>query len=251
MPNTPLPPVCPIMGVDVAVLDMPTALALVEEHLDDWRGRYICATNVHTVVTASKDEHYRAVQNGAALVLPDGRPLSAYSRKHGYPQAQRVAGPDFLRAVLTAGLDKGWRHYFYGSTPETIELLQETLPQRYPGIALAGLESPPFRPLTAAEDAEAAARINAAKPDLVWVGLGAPKQENWMAAHAGRINAVMAGVGAAFNFEAGNIARAPEWMQRHSLEWLWRLSQDPGHLLKRYLVTNTKFLWWQFCQKKS
>lgn len=247
--RTPLPPVCPIMGVDVAVLDMPTALALLGEHREDWRGRYICLGNVHTTVTASEDAAYRAVQQNAVLVLPDGRPFVTYSRRHGWPQAQRVAGPDLFRQALQAGVAKGWRHYFYGGSPETVAALQAVLPARYPGIVIAGLESPPFRPLTAAEDAAAVQRINAAQPDFLWVGLGAPKQENWMAAHAGRIDAVMLGVGAAFDFEAGTVARAPEWMQRSSLEWLWRLLQDPKRLLGRYLRTNTKFLLWQIAHK--
>ncbi len=245
----PLPPVCPIMGVNVAVLDMPAALALLEEHREDWRGRYVCVTNVHTAVTAYGDPAYRAVQNGAALVLPDGAPLAAYSRRHGFAQAQRVAGPDLFRAMLGAGVAAGRRHYFYGGSEATAAALRTVLPQRYPGLAIAGIESPPFRPLTAEEDAAAVARINAARPDYVWVGLGAPKQENWMAAHAGRIEAVMLGVGAAFDFETGTVARAPKWMQDHSLEWLWRLSQDPGRLLGRYLHTNTKFLLWQIAHK--
>lgn len=247
--RTPLPPVCPVMGVDVAVLDMLTALALLDEHREDWRGRYLCLGNVHTTVTAHEDEAYRAVQQNAALVLPDGRPIAAYSRRHGWPQAQQVAGPDLFKQALRTGLAKGWRHYFYGGSPETVAALQKVLPERYPGIAIAGLESPPFRPLTVEEDAEAVARINAAKPDFLWVGLGAPKQENWMAAHAGRIDAVMLGVGAAFDFEAGTVARAPKWVQDISMEWLWRLLQDPGRLFGRYLRTNTKFLLWQFAHK--
>lgn len=243
----PLPPVCPVMGVNVAVLDLPAAAALLEAHVDDWRGRYVCVTNVHTAVTAHEDPAYRAVQNGAVLVLPDGAPLAAYSRRHGFAQARRVAGPDLFRAMLGAGT--GRRHYFYGGSEVTAAALREVLPRRYPGLVIAGIESPPFRPLTAEEDAAAVARINAAGPDYVWVGLGAPKQENWMAAHAGRVDAVMLGVGAAFDFEAGTVARAPRWMQEHSLEWLWRLSQDPGRLFSRYLRTNTKFLLWQIAHK--
>ena len=245
----PLPPVCPIMGVNVAVLDLPGAAALLEEHVGDWRGRYVCVANVHTTVTAHGDPAYRAVQNGAVLVLPDGRPVVSCSRRQGFAQAQRVAGPDLFRAMLGAGTANGRRHYFYGGSEATAAALRQVLPQRYPGLAIAGIESPPFRPLTAEEDAAAVERINAAKPDYVWVGLGAPKQEHWMAAHAGRVDAVMLGVGAAFDFEAGTVARAPQWMQDHSLEWLWRLSQDPGRLLSRYLTTNTKFLLWQIAHK--
>lgn len=244
----PLPPTCPVMGVNVAVLDMTTALALLDQNRESWHGRYICLGNVHTTVTASEDPAYRAVQNGAALVLPDGRPIAAYSRRR-FSQARQVAGPDLFRQALRTGVAKGWRHYFYGGSPETAARLVEILPQRYPGIVIAGLESPPFRPLTAAEDAAAIERINAAKPDFLWVGLGAPKQENWMAAHEGKIDAVMLGVGAAFDFEAGTVARAPVWVQKISMEWLWRLLQDPKRLFWRYLRTNTKFLLWQLTHR--
>lgn len=237
-------PTCEIMGVRVAVTDMDAVLALLRTGLEVLRGRYICVANVHTTVTAWEDESYRAVQNGAALVLPDGAPLSRYSRAHGFPQAQRVTGPDLMREVLRLSAQTGWTHYFYGSTPETLELLRQKLAERYPGARVVGMESPPFRPLTPREDADAAARINAARPDFVWVGLGAPKQERWMAAHAGQVQALMVGVGAAFDYEAGNIRRAPLWMQKCSLEWLYRLMQDPRRLLGRYLNTNLKFLAW-------
>lgn len=237
-------PTCEIMGVRVAVTDMDAVLALLRTGLEALRGRYICVANVHTTVTAWEDESYRAVQNGAALVLPDGAPLSRYSRAHGFPQAQRVTGPDLMREVLRLSAQTGWTHYFYGSTPETLELLRQKLAERYPGARVVGMESPPFRPLTPREDADAEARINAARPDFVWVGLGAPKQERWMAAHAGQVQALMVGVGAAFDYEAGNIRRAPLWMQKCSLEWLYRLMQDPRRLLGRYLNTNLKFLAW-------
>ena len=125
-------------------------------------------------------------------------------------------------------------------------ILREKITEKYPGAVIAGMYSPPFRSLTADEDAEIVEKINAAKPDFVWVGLGAPKQERWMAAHENRVQALMLGVGAAFDYEAGNIRRAPAWMQRCNLEWLYRLMQDPKRLFKRYFVTNTKFLWWSW-----
>ena len=149
-----------------------------------------------------------------------------------------------MQQMLRAGGETPYRHYFYGSTPETLALLRQKIEQAYPGAVIAGMESPPFRPLTPEEDAAAVARINAARPDFVWVGLGAPKQEFWMARHQGAVRALMIGVGAAFDYEAGNIRRAPAWMQRCSLEWLYRLLQDPRRLFKRYFVTNTRFLWW-------
>ena len=237
-------PVCEIMGVRIAVTDMETTVRRIEEHLDDWRGEYICVANVHTTVTAHDDPSYRAVQNGAVIALPDGGPLSQYSRRKGFAQAARVTGPDLMKEMLRESAQKHYRHYFYGSTQETLDILREKITRNYPGAVIAGMVSPPFRPLTEEEDAAAVAAINEARPDFVWVGLGAPKQERWMASHQGRVHALMLGVGAAFDYEAGNIRRAPRWMQRCNLEWLYRLLQDPKRLFKRYFVTNTKFLWW-------
>ena len=237
-------PVCEIMGVRIAVTDMETTVRRIEEHLDDWRGEYICVANVHTTVTAHDGPSYRAVQNGAVMALPDGGPLSQYSRRKGFAQAARVTGPDLMKEMLRESAQKHYRHYFYGSTQETLDILREKITRNYPGAVIAGMVSPPFRPLTEEEDAAAVAAINEARPDFVWVGLGAPKQERWMAAHQGRVHALMLGVGAAFDYEAGNIRRAPRWMQRCNLEWLYRLLQDPKRLFKRYFVTNTKFLWW-------
>lgn len=237
-------PVCEIMGVRIAVTDMETTVRRIEEHLDDWRGEYICVANVHTTVTAHDDPSYRAVQNGAVMALPDGGPLSQYSRRKGFAQAARVTGPDLMKEMLRESAQKHYRHYFYGSTQETLDILREKITRNYPGAVIAGMVSPPFRPLTEEEDAAAVAAINEARPDFVWVGLGAPKQERWMATHQGRVHALMLGVGAAFDYEAGNIRRAPRWMQRCNLEWLYRLLQDPKRLFKRYFVTNTKFLWW-------
>ena len=138
---------------------------------------------------------------------------------------------------------KGYRHYFYGSKEETLELLYQKLTGNYPGIQIAGMYSPPFRPMAEEEDKAIVERINETKPDFVWVGLGAPKQEKWMAAHQGKIDGLMLGVGAGFDYYAGNIQRAPQWMQKHNLEWVYRLVQDPKRLFKRYWSTNTKFIW--------
>lgn len=237
-------PVCEIRGVNIAVTDMEKTVRCVEEHLEDWRGEYICVANVHTTVTAHDDPTYLEVQNGAVLALPDGGPLSQYSRRKGFVDAARVTGPDLMKEMLRESAQKHYRHYFYGSTPETLDILRRTITENYPGALIAGMFSPPFRPLTPAEDAAAVAAINEAHPDFVWVGLGAPKQERWMAHHQGAVHALMIGVGAAFDYEAGNIRRAPLWMQRCNLEWLYRLLQDPRRLFMRYFVTNAKFLWW-------
>lgn len=232
-----------ILGVRVAVTDMEKTVALMESQLENWRGEYVCVANVHTTVTASEDEAYLKVQNGAVMVLPDGGPLSAYSRRHDFEEARRVTGPDLMLRLLEISPAKGYRHFFYGSTEETLERMRKRLAVDYPGLQVCGMVSPPFRELSAEEDAAIVERINSAKPDFIWVGLGAPKQEIWMNRHQGRVGGLMIGVGAGFDYYAGNIKRAPMWMQKCSLEWLYRLIQDPKRLFMRYFYTNTKFIW--------
>lgn len=236
-------PTCEIMGVRIAAIDMEWLLQFTRENISSLSGDYLCVSNVHTTVTAYEDPEYRAVQNGGIMAIPDGGPLSGVGRKRGYPDMQRTTGPSYMEEVLKLSAETGWRHYFYGGTEETLEKLQQVLAERYPGVAVAGLYSPPFRPLTEEEDAQVVAKINASQPDFLWVGLGAPKQERWMAAHQEKVKGFMVGVGAGFDYLAGNIERAPQWMQRCNLEWLYRLIQDPKRLFKRYLVTNTKFIW--------
>lgn len=232
---------CKILGTNIAVTNMNQTLQTIEQNIDALRGAYICVSNVHTTVTAYEDEAYRAVQNGAAMALPDGRPLSLYSKKHGFPEAERVTGPDLMGELFAR--DNGLKHYFYGGKEETIEILQKKLTENYPKLQITGMVSPPFRALTKEEDAQAVQAMNDSGADIIWIGLGAPKQERFMAEHQGRTNGVMIGVGAGFDYYAGTIKRAPMWMQRLSLEWLYRLMQDPKRLFKRYLVTNVKFLW--------
>lgn len=232
---------CNILGTTIAVTNMGEVLQKIERDMDALRGKYICVSNVHTTVTAYEDASYRDVQNGAAIALPDGKPLSLYSKKHGFPEAERVTGPDLMGELFAR--DNGLKHYFYGGTEETIETLKKKLPEAYPGLQIAGMVSPPFRTLTEEEDAAEMQAMNDSGADIIWIGLGAPKQERFMAAHQGKTNGVMIGVGAGFDYYAGTIKRAPMWMQKMSLEWLYRLMQDPKRLFKRYFVTNFKFLW--------
>lgn len=231
-----------ILGVNVAVTNMQDTVNLIINHIDELRGQFICLTNVHTTILAHDSEAYRAIQNAAFLALPDGSPLALVHRLRGYKEARQVPGPDLMPALWNATAGTEIKHYFYGSTPETIEGLRKNLEENFPNTKLAGLESPPFRVLTPEEDEEMVARINASGADIVWVGLGAPKQEEWMYEHRGRIHALMLGVGAGFDFHAGTVKRAPAWMRRHYLEWLYRLMQDPERLMKRYVGTNGKFV---------
>lgn len=228
---------------------MDEAVSWIDEHLAELSGKYVCISNVHTTVTAYRDEKYRAVQNGSALSLPDGKPLSIVQRHRGYENAGRVPGPDLMPEIFALSEKKGYRHYFYGSKQSTLDALKERLLEKYPKLNIVGMYSPPFRPLTEEEDQEAVERINAVKPDFIWVGLGAPKQEIWMAEHENRVHGVMLGVGAGFDFHAGTIKRAPKWMQELCMEWLYRISQDPKRLLWRYLDTNFSFLWYLWKEK--
>ena len=233
---------CNILGVNINIITMQQTKEYICSNIEALRGRYICVSNVHTTVMSHDDEVYRNVQNSAALRLPDGKPLSVVAKKRGYENAARVTGPDLMGELFAEAADNRLRHFFYGSTEETLKTLETKLKEKYPDIVIAGMYSPPFGKVDSAEDEKHVQMINDAKPDIVWIGLGAPKQERWMYHHMNRVNALMIGVGAGFDYYAENIKRAPLWMQKCSLEWLYRLIQDPKRLAKRYMDTNIKFL---------
>lgn len=207
-------PTCNIMGVNIAAINMEWLMSYIDQNLSDIKGDYICVSNVHTTVTSYEDASYCAVQNGGLMAIPDGGPLSSVGQKRGYKDMARTTGPSLMGEIFEISAKKGYRHYFYGSKEETLKLLQEKLTEHYPGIQIAGMYSPPFRLLTEEEDKAVIGRINETEPDFVWVGLGAPKQERWMAVHQGKIDGLMIGVGAGFDYYAENIKRAPEWMQK-------------------------------------
>ncbi len=232
---------CEILRTRINVTNMQETLDYIHSHREALRGKYICVSNVHTTVMAYENKKYRAIQNGAAMALPDGAPLSIYSKRKGFAQAQRVTGPDLMLELFRVSPQYGYRHYFYGATQETLADMRTAIERDYPTLTIAGMYSPPFRPLTDEEEQQAVCQINKAQPDFIWVGLGAPKQEEWMAAHKDKVSGVMFGVGAGFDYLAGHIRRAPKWMQRLSLEWLYRLLQDPKRLWNRYITTNIKF----------
>ena len=236
-------PTCNIMGVNLAAIDMPWLIEFTKKYIKELSGNYMCVSNVHTTVMSFDDEEYCAVQNGGIMAIPDGGPLSSVGRKRGFSNMKRTTGPDYMKEILQISKEEGYRHFFYGSTEETLKKLQRTLNRSYPNVQVAGMYSPPFRALSSEEDEKIVEMINESNADFVWIGLGAPKQERWMAEHQGRVKGFMIGVGAAFDYEAGNIERAPMWMQKANLEWLYRLLQEPKRLFKRYFYTNTKFIW--------
>lgn len=234
---------CRILKTDINVTNMADTISYITTNLDSLRGNYICVSNVHTTVMSFRDAEYRKIQNSGAMALPDGQPLSIVSRMRGHHEARRVPGPDLMPAILKLSEEKGYTHYFYGSTDNTLAELKKSILKDYPGLQIAGMYAPPFRELTKEEDEQIVADINAAKPDFIWVALGAPKQEIWMYKHKDRVNGLMIGVGAAFDFIAGTVKRAPMWMQKLCLEWVFRIMQDPKRMIPRYLNTNFAFLY--------
>lgn len=242
---------CNILGVNIAVTNLKETVNYIEENLDKLKGNYICVSNVHTTVTAYGDKEYRKIQNSGALALPDGKPLSVVSKKRGFKNAERVTGPDLMGELFKESEKKGYKHYFYGSTEETLELLKIKLKDKYPNLKIMGMYSPQFKSEVSLENNKILSDINDRKVDFLWVGLGAPKQEKWMSLHQNKVNAIMFGVGAGFDYYAERIKRAPMWMQKCSLEWLYRLMQDPKRLLKRYITTNSKFIYLTMLNKNS
>lgn len=204
--------------------------------------RYLCFCNVHSVVALQRDKALAQAVAQADLVLPDGWPVAWLLRHCGFPGQERVDGPDFMLDYCRLAEQRGESVYFYGSTPQTLAAIRAWLDREFPTLRVAGMYSPPFRALRPEEDEEIVRRINDSGASMVFVGLGCPKQEIWMAKHRGRIQAVMLGVGAAFDYHAGTLQRAPLWMQERGLEWCYRLYREPRRLWKRYLVSNTLFV---------
>jgi len=232
-----------ILGVGVSAIDLPSALEQIDRFIAEKRQTYVCVTSVHGVIESQKDPVLRAIHNEAGLVVPDGMPLVWTGRLKGYSDMGRVTGPDLLPAACERLLDSGCRHFFYGGGEGVAQRLGEVLRQRFSGLKVVGEYSPPFRPLTEAEEKEVVDHINATKPDIVWVGLSTPKQERWMAAFRPKLKAPMLiGVGAAFDFNAEIKRLAPRWMRNNGLEWFYRLTTEPRRLWRRYLYVVPVFV---------
>jgi N-acetylglucosaminyldiphosphoundecaprenol N-acetyl-beta-D-mannosaminyltransferase len=241
-----LPPIAqaPVVGTPLAVTDYERVLDWVDAAVALCAREYVCVAAVHTVMESRHDAGLRAAVDGAAFTVPDGQPLAWALRALGHEIDERVYGPELMARACARAARSGQRHYLYGGRDdEALARLTGNLQERFPGVTIAGGFSPPFRALSDAELDEIAARINAARPDVVWVGIGVPKQEKWMAAMRERLDApVLIGVGAAFDFHAGLVPQAPAWMQRRGLEWLFRLVQEPRRLWRRYARHNPRFV---------
>ena len=237
-----------IIGVPISVVNMESCIENIFDNWEQIKGDYICVSNVHTTVMAHDNPEYMKVQSESYMSVPDGKPLSVVGKKK-YPEMDRVTGPDLMRRIFEESKTKEIRHFFYGNTQENLDELVKVLKEEYPWMQIAGYEPSVFRDLTLEEESELVERINATNPDFVWVALGAPRQEIFCAKMKGRINSIMVGVGGAFNVLAHIVPEAPQWLQDLSLEWLYRLIQEPRRLFKRYLVTNSKFIFYLLKEK--
>ena len=237
------PPKVDLFGVGMSVTDYAAAIECVIDAARRRRSAVVSCHAVHALVTASGDPDLRAKVNGFELVTPDGQPVRwAMNLLHHTGLTDRVYGPELMLRLCRAAAEEDVSIYLYGGTPAVMDRLQENLLKLCPGLRIAGVDIPPFRPLSPEEDRAAVEQINRSGAGLVFVGLGCPKQDIFAAEHRDRIRAVKVCVGAAFDFHAGVKRVAPVWMQRRGLEWLYRLLQEPGRLWRRYLVTNSVFL---------
>lgn len=215
---------------------------IIDSWGDNRESRYICICNVHSVVTAARDSEFNNIIDAADMATPDGAPVAWMLKKlSGTPQ-ERINGPDLMWRYCEHAARTGQSVFLYGGMQSTLELLQQKLIENFPLLKIAGVYSPPFRDLTLQEDNDVVTKINNSGANVIWVSLGCPKQERWMANHRGKINGVMIGVGAAFDYHAGTIRRAPRWMQNNGLEWLHRLCSEPRRLWRRYFITNILFI---------
>jgi N-acetylglucosaminyldiphosphoundecaprenol N-acetyl-beta-D-mannosaminyltransferase len=233
-----------VLGVGISPITMTSAQEQIAQWVRSGDRQYVCVCTVATVMECRRAEDLRQVVNAAGMRTPDGMPLVWLAHLRGHREVTRVYGPDLMLAVMAESAVRGYRHYLYGGEPGVPERLARVMEGRYPGVDFVGLQSPPFASLEELCTPQAAASINERNPDIVWVGIGNPKQERWMARMRPLLTApVLIGVGAAFDFHSGVKAQAPLWMQRSGLEWLFRLAHEPRRLWRRYLLDNPWFVY--------
>ena len=233
-----------ILGVGVDAIDITMAVESIFDAIERGRGGYVCVTGVHGVMEAQRDAAFRSILNRSLLTTPDGMPTVWVGRASGFGRIRRVYGPDLMLAICEHSLNEHRSHFLFGGTEGVAERLRERLVGRLPGLNIVGTYTPPFRPLTGAEEDAIVRRLTGLRPDIIWVGLSTPKQEKLMARlHARVAPAVLIGVGAAFDFHCGRVAQAPRWMQRSGLEWVFRALQEPRRLLPRYARNNLPFVY--------
>ena len=250
MPKIELPsqkPSISALGIRIFALQIPDVTSQMEMWIcKSQRTHFIAVANVHVVMEAWHDKSFKKALNGADLCVPDGMPLIWLGRLRGHTLPRRVYGPDLLLEFCRATHEKGYRHFFYGGAPGVPEALAKQLKLEFPQIKIAGLFSPPFHAVTPEEDAKHVELINQSGADVLWVGLGCPKQERWMYEHRDRLRVpVLVGVGQAFDIHSGRSKQAPAWLRNHGGEWLYRLLSEPRRLWRRYLIYNSQFIFWE------
>ena len=231
-----------IVSLRVNVVNHESAIRQIHELVEKQNGGYVCFSTVHMIMESHDNAEYGAKVNGADLIIPDGMPLVWMQKLQGEGQAARVRANDLMMMLCAFAEKNNLTVGFYGGKQSVIDAIRERAKKDFPNLKIAYAFSPPFRPLTDAEDVRITAEINRKNPDILFMGLGCPKQENWMAAHKNKIKAVMLGVGASFDFFAGNVKESPEWLGKLGLEWLFRLTQEPRRLWRRYLILNPRFV---------
>ncbi|MCT2398066.1 WecB/TagA/CpsF family glycosyltransferase [Novosphingobium mangrovi (ex Huang et al. 2023)] len=235
-------PTYDVLGVPVTITTPVHAAQTIEEWSKDDIGRFVCIRDVPSLMTINNDPAIRDLHLEAAMITPDSSYIAKIGRLRGLP-VQQTCGPDLIDLVAKRSVQRGLSHYFYGGQEGIAEQLAEVFKARYPGFQVAGTECPPFRALTKEEDDAVVERIKASGADIVWVGISSPKQDVWMRDHYKHLPQTLIGVGAAFDFQTGNVKRAPKWMRKVMLEWLFRLASDPRRLWKRYLILAPRFVW--------
>jgi N-acetylglucosaminyldiphosphoundecaprenol N-acetyl-beta-D-mannosaminyltransferase len=238
-----------ILGVGVSAISLDEAVARTEVLLDGDVQGYICVTGVHGIMEAQTDSEFRRILNRSFLTTPDGMPTVWLGKASGFKAMTRVYGPDYMVAVCSRSVDRGYRHFLYGGKPGVAEELRAELMRRFPGIQIVGTYTPPFRPLNEQEEDELTTQLTDSRADILWCGLSTPKQERFMASYQGRLPVqLMVGVGAAFDLLSGNLSEAPDWMKKAGLQWFYRLIKEPRRLWRRYLANNPRFAWLTFLQ---
>lgn len=232
-----------ILDVDVDAITEADAVERIADWIRTDQREYVTCTNVHAVMEAQEDPETMRALRDAGMVTPDGVPLVWCGRQAGSERIERVYGPDLTLALLERAAQEGWSSFFYGGGDGVADRLADEMQKKYPGLKVAGTYCPPFRDLTDDEEEDIAVMLNESGADIIWVGLGCPKQEKWMRAQRSNLKApVMLGVGAAFDFHTGQVSQAPSFMQRYGLEWLYRLGAEPKRLWRRYLILNPRFV---------
>ena len=240
-----------IIGVPISTVSMKSAIDFIGNNLERIRGSYICAANVHTTVMAHDDADYRRIQSDSILTLPDGKPLSVIGKKQGFSQMEKVTGTHFMMNILTDLRFKDKRHYFYGTDNDNLNKMIVNIKSQYPNAIIAGFQPSVFRELTNEEVSILENDINLCRPDFIWIGIGAPRQEILMDRMKDQVSGVMIGVGGAFNIFSGKVSNAPAWVQNIGMEWFYRLCKEPKRLFKRYTETNAKFLYYYFIKNRG